>query len=93
MFIIRATSHLTAEGIPRGPEGALGAIDAIRPNTHRPRYNWDPPFPHRLEGNLNLETMSSTPVIQLVIVPHRPIHEEAELDNDLNKAFALLLKY
>lgn len=37
--------------------------------------------------------MSDTPVVQLVIVPHRPIHEEAELDNDLNKAFALLLKY
>jgi hypothetical protein len=37
--------------------------------------------------------MSDSPVIQLVIVPHRPIHEEVELDNDLNKAFALLLRY
>jgi len=37
--------------------------------------------------------MSDTPVVQLVVAPHRPIHDEAELDNDLNKAFALLLRY
>ncbi|KAL2842685.1 hypothetical protein BJY01DRAFT_235897 [Aspergillus pseudoustus] len=36
--------------------------------------------------------MSDRPVVQLVIVPHRPVHDEAELDNDLNQAFALLLR-
>lgn len=37
--------------------------------------------------------MSDRPVVQVVIVPHRPVHDEAELDNELNQAFALVLRY
>ena len=43
-------------------------------------------------GNLNLAMSSSPQALQFIHVPHRPVHSDVEIKNDLAPALSTLLK-